>query len=448
MFKIVGYSEIEPNAINAYKALANATNCHNYGDIQNVTKYSVNTEIDLLVGGSPCTDFSSAGLGAGCMYICTHCNHSFNPLTISRRNRNNCPRCGKRIEEKTRSSLLMEYLRVVKETKPKLFIWENVLSVCTHKKYRTTFDLFVTELKSYGYNVYIHKTNALTYGIPQNRERVFLVGIQRFFDTTIVNLTNEGYRNVTINDILQPAVKIQDNLWLSDIGDTDIDIINGIYNQCTKRKMQAIYSKIGYIPTVCGLRNTSDLKRIPCITTNSNSPSGDGAVIIKQNNRIRKISVKECFSAMGFSNDDYDKINALNLSDRIVRQLAGNSIVIDVLVALYRDLYQSQPHLFSDNMQLLSVCSGIGAFEIALSKFYKNYYKYSNTLTPTAKYTINNCLLQYNDLIPTIEVCNILCTHRHTLHKLVINNKLDRVVVGNKFCISKASLIAFLNATY
>ena len=181
MFNIIGYSEIEPNAVTVYKALANATNCHNYGDIRNVTKNSVNAEIDLLVGGSPCQSFSSAGLGEGCAYTCNYCKYSYNPLQYSRRNRNNCPLCGKRIEEKTRSSLLMEYLRVVRETKPKLFIWENVLSVCTHKKYRTTFDLFVTELKSYGYNVYIHKTNALTYGIPQNRERVFLIGIQRFF---------------------------------------------------------------------------------------------------------------------------------------------------------------------------------------------------------------------------------------------------------------------------
>ena len=448
MFEIVGYSEIETNAVNVYKALANATNCHNYGDIRNVTKDSVNTEIDLLVGGSPCTDFSSAGLGAGCMYICTHCNHSFNPLTISRRNRNNCPRCGKRIEEKTRSSLLMEYLRVVKETKPKLFIWENVKSVATHKKYKSTYNLFISELKSYGYNVYTHFTNALDYGIPQNRERVFLIGIYRFYDTTVVNLSNRGYRNINIADILQPASEIQDNLWLSDIGATDIEIIQRIKNECTKSKVQRVYDKTGYLPLVFGLRNTADLHRIPCITTNSNSPSGDGAVIIKQNNRIRKISVKECFSAMGFSNDDYDKINALNLSDRIARQLAGNSIVIDVLVSLYHDLYQSQPHLFNDNMRVLSVCSGIGAFESALQQFYSTYYKYNNVPISANRYTVDNCLLQYDDLIPTIEVCNILQIHRHTLQALVESNKLDREVHKNKYYITKSSLLAYLNKAY
>lgn len=448
MFKIVGYSEIEPNAINAYKALANATNCHNYGDIRNVTKDSVNAEIDLLVGGSPCTDFSSAGLGAGCMYICTHCNHSFNPLTISRRNRNNCPRCGKRIEEKTRSSLLMEYLRVVKETKPKLFIWENVLSVCTHKKYRTTFDLFISELKSYGYNVYIHKTNALTYGIPQNRERVFLIGIQRFFDTTVVNLSNRGYRNITIDDILQPAAETQDNLWLSDKGVNDIEIIQSIKNECTKFKVQRVYDKIGYLPIAFGLRNTSDLHRIPCITGNTNSPSGVGSVIIKQDNRIRKISVKECYRAMGFDDTMYNKIVSLGLSDRVQRMLCGNSIVIDVLVSLFRDLYKSQPHLFTNNMRVLSVCSGIGAFEIALSEFYKTYYKYNTAPISTDKYTVDNCLLQYPDMIPTPDVCTILGVHRHTLQSLVESSELDRVVCKNKYYVPKSSLLSYLNRTY
>ncbi len=448
MFKIVGYSEIEPNAINAYKALANATNCHNYCDIRNVTKDSVNAEIDLLVGGTPCIDFSSAGLQKGCTYTCTSCNHSYNPLQYSQRNRYHCPLCGKRVTNITQSALLLEYLRIVKEIKPKLFVWENVAVVAKYSKYKTTFNLFIEELKSYGYNIYTHFANALDYGIPQNRERVFLIGIQRFFDTTVVNLTNEGYRNVTIADILQPAVEIQDNLWLSVIGDTDIDIINGIYNQCTKRKMQAIYAKIGYIPTVCGLRNTSDLKRIPCITTNSNSPSGDGAIVIKQNNRLRKISANECYRAMGFDDTMYNKIISLGLSDRVQRMLCGNSIVIDVLVSLFRDLYKSQPHLFTNNMRVLSVCSGIGAFEIALSEFYKTYYKYNTAPISTNKYTVDNCLLQYPDMIPTPDVCTILAVHRHTLQSLIERNELDRVVCKNKYYVPKSSLLSYLNRTY
>ncbi len=448
MFEIVGFSEIEPNAIKAYQILYNVNNSQNFGDIINITKDSINTEIDLLVGGTPCQDFSSAGEGRGCVYTCNHCKYSYNPLQYSRRNRNHCPQCGKRIGNKTRSSLLMEYLRIVKEIRPKMFIWENVKSVATHKKYNLTYNLFIAELKSYGYNVYIQFTNALDYGIPQNRERVFLIGIQRLFDTNTINLTNIGYRNIAIDDILQSADEIQDNIWLSDKGNTDADIINSIYNPCTQRKIQAIYNKIGYIPTICGLRNTSDLKRIPCITTNSNSPSGDGAIILKQSNRIRKITALECWRAMGFSDNNYNTCISLGMSDRTMRTLAGNSIVIDVLVALYRDLYRSQPHLFSDNMHVLSVCSGIGAFETALSKFYNTYYKYTNLPISNEKYTINNCLLQYDDIILTTEVCNILGIHRHTLHSLICKNKLRQVCIKNKHYITKYSIIECLNRLY
>lgn len=421
MFDLIAFSEIDNNAVSAYCAVNGVAHCKNFGDIHNVSKATISDNIDLLVGGTPCQDFSTAGQGAGCMYCCDNCRYSFNPLTISQRNRNNCPLCGKRIENKTRSSLLLEYLRIVHDIKPKFFIWENVLSVCTHKKYRTTFDLFLSELKSYGYNIYIHKTNAIDYGIPQHRQRIFILGIQTVFDTGTVTLTNKGYRNIAISDILQR-----------------------IYNPCTRQKVLSVYNKVGYLPQVFALRNSADLQRIPCITTNSNSPSGDGAIIIKQQNHIRKISALECFLAMGFNVIDYEKIQQLNLSDRVVRQFAGNSIVTDVLVALFRDLYNSQLHLFSNNLKVLSVCSGIGAFEYALKQFYSMYYTPTNTRT-TDKYTLQNCLLQYPDLISTTEVCKILNIHRNTLHTLIIKGKLNKIIIKNKHYIFKASLIEYIN---
>ncbi|MBP1560112.1 MAG: DNA (cytosine-5-)-methyltransferase [Oscillospiraceae bacterium] len=448
MFELIAFSEIDNNAVSAYCAVNDIAPCKNFGDIHNVSKATISDNIDLLVGGTPCQDFSTAGQGAGCMYCCDNCRYSFNPLTISQRNRNNCPLCGKRIENKTRSSLLLEYLRIVHDIKPKFFIWENVLSVCTHKKYRTTFDLFLSELKSYGYNIYIHKTNAIDYGIPQHRQRIFILGIQTVFDTGTVTLTNKGYRNIAISDILQSSHKISDNLWLSDEGISDNDIIQRIYNPCTRQKVLSVYNKVGYLPQVFALRNSADLQRIPCITTNSNSPSGDGAIIIKQQNRIRKISALECFLAMGFNVIDYEKIQQLNLSDRVVRQFAGNSIVTDVLVALFRDLYNSQPHLFSNNLKVLSVCSGIGAFEYALKQFYNDYYNYTTKQNSEFKYTAENCLLQFSDMILTTDVCTILGVHRNTLHNLILQNKLNRAILNNKHYISKSSLIAYLNNTY
>lgn len=448
MFEIIGFSEIDKSAIEAYCCLNNVKNSQNYGDIRNINKTNINADIELLFGGTPCTDFSSAGLQQGCTFTCTACNHSYNPLKYSIRNRLHCPLCGKKITTETQSALLVEYLRVIKETHPKVAIWENVAVVAKYRKYKDTFDSFINELKSYGYNTYIHFANTLQYGLPQNRHRVFVVAIDRIFDNCNVKLTNSGYRKLSISDILQPAADIPTNHWISDVGDTDQQIIDTISNTCTQSKVQQIYNIIGYIPQVFGLRNTSDLQRFPCITTNSGSISGDGACLIKQNNRLRKITVQECFMLQGFSNAQFNIINSLDLSERTLRTLAGNSITIDVLISLFRDLYSTQPHLFSNKLNILSVCSGIGTFELALEKFYNMHYTYKNTTIQTNKYTAENCLLQYSDMIPTVDVCDILRIHRHTLHNLIINDKLNRVAVANKFCISKASLIAFLNATY
>lgn len=445
MFNLIGFAEIDKSAIQVYNALLNATKCQNFGDIRNVTKSTVNTEIDLLCGGTPCNDFSAAGKQAGCTYTCTSCNHSYNPLQYSRRNRNNCQLCGKRVTSETQSALLLEYLRIVHDIKPKVFIWENVIAVAKYSKYKTTFNMFVNELQSYGYNTYIHHVNTTDYGIPQNRPRVFIIGILNIFDNQNVKLTNRGYRNISIADILQPTNEISDNLWLSAEANTDQDIINTIKNECTQRKVQKVFDNIGYIPTVFGLRNTADLQRFPCVTTNSNSPSGDGACIIKQNNRLRKITVQECFTLQGFTDEQFKIINSLNMSDRVLRRLSGNTITIDVLTALYRDLYATQPHLFSNNLKVLSTCSGIGAFELALQQFYNMYYKPTNITHTHAKYTIDNCLLQYNDTLSTTDICNILRCNNNTVHNILVRHNIPYTKHSNKVYVNKTDFIDYLN---
>lgn len=92
--------------------------------------------------------------------------------------------------------------------------------------------------------------------------------------------------------------------------------------------------------------------------------------------RIRKLTPKECWRLMGFADEDFDKAReALNAQhykgkDRSSSQLykqAGNSIVVDVLYYIYKNLYQAMPYLF-DDLQVGSYFSGIGAFESALDK--------------------------------------------------------------------------------
>lgn len=85
--------------------------------------------------------------------------------------------------------------------------------------------------------------------------------------------------------------------------------------------------------------------------------------------RIRKLTPKECFRLMGFSDEDFNKAEAAGISNSQLYKQAGNSIVVDVLYYIYRELYKAMPYLF-DNLKLCSCFSGIGAFESGLDRLY------------------------------------------------------------------------------
>ena len=87
--------------------------------------------------------------------------------------------------------------------------------------------------------------------------------------------------------------------------------------------------------------------------------------------RIRKLTPRETFRLMGFSDKDFDAAQEVGVSNSQLYKQAGNSIVVDVLYYIYRELYIAMPYLF-DNLKLSSFFSGIGAFEIALDRLYRD----------------------------------------------------------------------------
>lgn len=115
----------------------------------------------------------------------------------------------------------------------------------------------------------------------------------------------------------------------------------------------------------------------PCVNSAAGMGGGQTPIAIRPGYRVRKLTQKECWRLMGFTDEDYYKAQAAmneNLyggNDRSGSQLykqAGNSIVVDVLCAIMGELYQAMPYLFED-MVVGSFFSGIGAFEKALSTF-------------------------------------------------------------------------------
>lgn len=149
----------------------------------------------------------------GAAWTCRNCGHTYNPLEAHYTERDKCPNCGSTKIEKTRSSLLVEWLRFLREKKPRFAIYENVKNI-VGARFRPTFDLFVKELEDYGYNVYWQVLNAKNYGIPQNRERVYCVIIRKDLDNGKFKFPEPIQLKHTLADMLETDV--DEKYYLSD----------------------------------------------------------------------------------------------------------------------------------------------------------------------------------------------------------------------------------------
>lgn len=145
-YELVGWSEIDKYAIQAHNAIYPQWADRNYGDISKINWDEV-PDFDLFTYSSPCQDFSNAGLQKG----------------------------GEE-GSGTRSSLLWECRRTIVAKRPKFLLMENVAALVS-QKFIKTFNKWQEELARYGYTNFAQVLNAKDYGIPQNRERIFLVSV-------------------------------------------------------------------------------------------------------------------------------------------------------------------------------------------------------------------------------------------------------------------------------
>lgn len=169
-----------------------------YDDVYNIDGNKYKNKIDILIGGSPCQSFSIAGKRLG----------------------TSCPR----------GNLIYEYFRIVEESQPKVFIYKNVKGFLSIDK-GETFKNFVQSFKDLGYTTYHQVLNTKDYLVPQNRERIYIVG---FKDNVDFHFQEKQELKLRLKDMLEDEV---DEKYL--LNQTNINFMNTIWGKDTRwRKMK------------------------------------------------------------------------------------------------------------------------------------------------------------------------------------------------------------------
>jgi DNA (cytosine-5)-methyltransferase 1 len=293
--KAIDYVEIDEKAVRAYNALYD----HRHR-AQSVVGY--NLKPDILVHGSPCQDFSRAG-----------------------------KRLGGNDEDKTRSSLMWETLKIIENLgvwKPRFVVWENVKGVLD-KDMIHSFSKYLTEMDRLGYTSSFEVLNALDFGIPQRRERVFTVSI----------LGNEHFDFTKLEK--RPANHISKFL------ESDIDENDERYTITIPSMLRKI-KEFNHTPTNGKYNRFLDVIDEYCWTISTRQDRCPNAGIIRlDNGQYRYLTERECWRLMGFSDDDFDEVlkeYPAKVSNRnaTVYKLAGNSIVVNVLEAIFKVLLKEE----------------------------------------------------------------------------------------------------------
>ena len=209
-YELVGWAEIDKYAIAAHNAVYPQWAERNYGDIAKIDWAQV-PDFDLFTYSSPCQDFSQAGKQAG-----------------------GTEGSG------TRSSLLWECRRAILAKKPKYLLMENVAALVSQKFIRL-FNAWQLELESYGYRNFAKVLNAKDYGVPQNRERIFMVSV--LDEQARYEFPDPMPLQLRLKDVLEP--KVDERYYLK------ADMIEGMKPKDSEPMVAAYENKFDLQPYDC-----------------------------------------------------------------------------------------------------------------------------------------------------------------------------------------------------
>ncbi len=260
-FEVIGISEIDKHAVDLYSK--NFPNIKNFGDITKIQTEEL-PDFDLFTGGFPCQPFSTAGLGLG--------------------------------ELDMRGTLFYDIIRIITAKMPEFVLLENVKGFLS-KKHKPTLHKILSEFENLGYKVFVELLNTKDFGIPQNRERVWIFAtLNSNFDFTYNLSPQKQNLKFKVKDFVDKHV--DENLYKTEKQiDRLIELHNVDFNVTETLCFDVYNKKIkndGICPTITEPHHNS-LRIV--------EPPKNGKY------RVRKVSISEQFRLMGFKENEVDFAN-------------------------------------------------------------------------------------------------------------------------------------------
>lgn len=288
----------------SYLANYEIINDNFFQDVKLLDGEDFNGQVDLFVGGSPCQSFSIAGRRLGF--------------------------------EDTRGTLFYDYVRLVKEIQPKAFIFENVYGLTTHDKGKT-FETIKNVFEDLGYHYTYQVLDARDYGIPQGRRRLFIVGFKDKDKLEKFKFPEKQELTSTMQDYLEDKVK--DGNLLSINGKlTPISDEPGVPEE--RYYLSEKLKKYVLCPGTKNFMHHDAKTDLPIaralLSTMGNTHRASVNNYVTTNGRLRALTMREAHRLMGFP-DDYKIV----VSKAQAYKQAGNSIVVDVLMAIMKNLKEA-----------------------------------------------------------------------------------------------------------
>lgn len=321
----VAFCEIDKFARASYKAIHNTEGEIELHDITTVTDEEIRNigHVDVICGGFPCQAFSIAGARRGF--------------------------------EDTRGTLFFEIARFAAILKPKYLFLENVKGLLNHDK-GDTFETILSALDELGYDVEWQVLNSKDFGVPQNRERVFIIGhsreergrkvfpigrenekssAKRLGINILGNTKNPNGTAQGTRDIVHDPKGIVGTLTATDYkGPKQIAVPKIRVREATKKG----YAEATVGDSVNPAHPNSKTRRGRVGEGIANTlVTGDSQGVVMPNFRIRKLTPRECWRLQGFPDWAFDKAQEVNSNSQLYKQ-AGNSVTVNVIKEIARYL--------------------------------------------------------------------------------------------------------------